>query len=251
MHFTNEYINGTILVDLRINVFYNDDDKENENNYTDYKLIDIDERKNSNKNLILYSLSYSGSSSDKYDEIFKISEYFLTYIIIFIICYLLIVFFTILICFHKCGCLDISGNYCTYFSLLIIILSIIILIIHSIFTAKNNRINKYYKDGKYKNDTLIIIIFIIDPLFMIVFICCFACCHEGNSYDCYSIDIEQFCKAFVFIPFIIFPILILFNELYNEGYVDTIIDNWKKNPIMDIQINNLNNEDSIGFFKNF
>ena len=51
--------------------------------------------------------------------------------------------------------------------------------------------------------------------------------------------------------FIIFHALIYFKDIYNDGYVDTIISNWNKNPIIDIEINNLNNSDSIGFFKNF
>jgi hypothetical protein len=78
------------------------------------------------------------------------------------------------------------------------------------------------------------------------------------NFHFYRIDIKQLSDAtfnsiiiiFVFIfilLFIILHILILFNELYNEGYVDTIIDNWKKNPIIDIEINNTN-YDSIGFF---
>ena len=45
--------------------------------------------------------------------------------------------------------------------------------------------------------------------------------------------------------------MILFKDIYNEGYIDTIIDNWNKIPKIDIEINNLNNNDSFGFFKNF
>ena len=61
-----------------------------------------------------------------------------------------------------------------------------------------------------------------------------------------------FIPIFIFISlFIIFHTLILIKEIYNEGYVDTLINNWKKNPIMDIEINNLNKINKIGFFKNF
>ena len=84
------------------------------------------------------------------------------------------------------------------------------------------------------------------------------------NFHFYRIDIKQLSDAtfnsiiIIFVSiftllFIVLHILILFNELYNEGYVDTTIDNWKKNPIIDIEINNTNNNnnnDSIGFFKN-
>ena len=62
MHYSNEFIYNPIIFDLRIDINYTNDKKEDK--YYDvyelyqYQEIDIDETNNSNKQLILYSKNY-------------------------------------------------------------------------------------------------------------------------------------------------------------------------------------------------
>ena len=256
MHYSNEFTKYKIVVDLRIDINYTDDNNNYSTPSSSYDFLDIDEKNNSNNQLILYSRTYANFRYMSPVAIMKIRNIFLSYIIIYLISYLLIYFFTTLMILIRCGILDLSNTYFTSFSCINLILSIIEFIITLIYMKKYSKILEElsYKERDKYDDGLTIFIYLLYPIFIIVFFCFVLCNIFKNEYDCISIDKKDFLngfKVFIFIPFIIFPILILFKELYNEGYVDSIIDNWKKNPIMDIEINELNSKDSIGFFKNF
>ena len=104
-----------------------------------------------------------------------------------------------------------------------------------------------------------IIIYIIIFIFFIFFYFCYSFKETYKDYKLceYIIDCENNKKDYSinFFLFIIgFVIIILFvfllNErLYKEGYIDTIRENWKKTPIMNITIGN--GKEKIGYFKNF
>ena len=59
-----------------------------------------------------------------------------------------------------------------------------------------------------------------------------------------------FLLSLLILALIIFTTLLLFNGLFQDGYIDSIIDNWKKVPIMDIELS-IEAKEQIGYFKNF
>ena len=94
MHYSNEFIDNPILFDLKIDINYTNDKKNDDyyaNEHYQYQEIDIDETNNPNKQLILYSQNYRFLYSEF--KILTIYKFYLAYHISFIISFLLISFF--------------------------------------------------------------------------------------------------------------------------------------------------------------
>ncbi len=143
IHYTNEYTNGTILVDLRISTYYNDEGYvDYENRVDEDGYINIDN--NTDKQLFLYSRTYSGIRNIEKlgNDIFTIRKFFIANNIIFIIFYILIVIFTSICFLFINDFLKITKQYLFILSFLNFILSLIILIFNSKLISKDKRIKK-------------------------------------------------------------------------------------------------------------
>ena len=173
IHYTNDNINGTILVDLRISSYYNDERYINNNKIDNDGYSNIDN--NTDNNLFLYSRTYSGieNITKLGNEIFTIRQFFIKNNIIFIIFYIYILIYTsmcLLIIYYKLRKLNII---IFLLSLINFILSLIILILNFLLCIKNNKIRKEIIKHKYfyqDIEELGIFVFIIPISFVLTLI---------------------------------------------------------------------------------
>ena len=173
IHYTNDNINGTILVDLRISSYYNNERYINNNKIDNDGYSNIDN--NTDNNLFLYSRTYSGieNITKLGNEIFTIRQFFIKNNIIFIIFYILILINTsmcLLIIYYKLRKL----NMLIFFlSLINFLFSLIILILNPLLCIKNYKIRKEIIKYKYfyqDIEELGIFVFIIPISFVLTLI---------------------------------------------------------------------------------
>ena len=152
IHYTNDNINGTILVDLRISSYYNDERYINNNKIDNDGYSNIDN--NTDNNLFLYSRTYSGieNITKLGNEIFTIRQFFIKNNIIFIIFYILILINTSMCLLIINEVLKKSKIYLFILSSLNFIFSLIILILNSILISKANKIKKQILNPKIINN---------------------------------------------------------------------------------------------------
>ena len=299
MHYTNDYIEGQILVHIRMSTFkpmsdtnsYNDicylqygiNNCKIDNNYHGYddkygyQEVDYD----SFTQLYLYTRTYSGinqylDNNKVGNFMFKIEKYIQsTHIVslIFYVLILLILIISFIIHFRDSVTFE---NFLFPLTFIGFIMSIIMIIMNSKILREFNKIkNKIILNSEFdiKSD------FITQPLLikfdigilvyssilcLVTFILSLFYLYERKSCFTYKVQnqIEKFLFRTQYIPeiifllfllllaLIIFPTLLLFNGLYKEGYIDSITENWKKIPIMDIELSN-DAKEQIGYFKNF
>ena len=237
-----------------------------------------------NEPIYLYQRTYSGlneykTKNDIGEEIFGIKNLILCTHIFSIICYIISLFCILLIIYFMRK-QDIE-KYTSYFqisfigfltSLIAFILEIIVLIRFK--KIKNNIFDNSNYDAKsdfieyplfYKLDigvfVYITIILIINLVFSIIFF------YQRKSMFTHKVqnDIKEFLTGrdylvlIIFALFIlllliiIFPTLLFFFGLYEEGYVETLKENWEKVPITEIEINGILKEkgEILGTFNNF
>ena len=233
------------------------------------------------ENIYLYKRTYSGlnkynSNNNIGEEIFGIKSFIqnshIVSIIFYIISLSLIIILLYLINKNE------SEYYKSYFqiSLIASILSFIALILVCMILSRVKKIKDNIFDNSnydikydfinyplfYKLDigvlVYIIIIFILGTIFSIFFIAdgksMFT--HEFTSLISNFFTDNNYLTVIIFLLFIlltlliVFPTLLLFYDVYDEGYVKTVKKNWEKVPITGININT-GKEAQLGTFNNF
>ena len=307
MHYTNEFIEGEILVHLRISnndktigndddynelchYLYEDDNCKSDKEYlinNDFQLFgyeQIDEDYSysiksddiiEDKIIYLYKRTYIGTNSGIKigNEIFYIKSFIVINQSITMICYILIV---IIIFCNFADLRNIIINiFCISLNLIPIILNIITIKKYRKVKKELDNIDIFFQ--KFSNNPLfikldlgVIIIFFILLIFLIIYFLYYYCKNEcENEFDECSLSCQDNCMdckdnfiylkkyneisicllffLFLIIFFLLF--LLIDQRLYNEGYIQTIRENWKKAPIMDITLGYEN--EKIGSFKNF
>ncbi len=227
------------------------------------------------KIIYLYKRTYIGTNSGIKigNEIFYIKSFIVMNQSITMICYILIV---IIIFCNFADLRNIIINiFCISLNLIPIILNIITIKKYRKVKKELDNIDIFFQ--KFSNNPLfikldlgVIIIFFILLIFLIIYFLYYYCKNEcENEFDECSLSCQDNCMdckdnfmylkkyneisicllffLFLIIFFLLF--LLIDQRLYNEGYIQTIRENWKKAPIMDITLGYEN--EKIGSFKNF
>ena len=302
LHYTNEYIEGSILVDLQISSSDNPIGDENtynsicyslyskskcklDNEYignntiygfgeidntSDPKDIGINDNIIENKVFKLFSRTYAGIKEDNNiylgNYIFNIHSLVLgTHITSLIFYFPLFILITLMFIYYNNPEKD---RLTFYFSFSIFVISFITLILNSLTIDYVQKVRKKILNPSdldvrenyinvptfIKYDFVVVIFSIIFLILGLIF--SIKAYRENKSCFTYTFknSIEKFLFRTEYIPqkifiliiiftiIILFPSLLLSHNLYNEGYIDTIIENWKKSPITDIEIIDNDNE---------
>ena len=233
---------------------------DSDNNYS------LDDYNIKNKKIYLYKRTYIGvyPYTNIGNEILYIKSFIIINQIFIIISYT----FTIII--FICNFLGMNN---IIINILCIILDLICIILNYITIKKYNKVKGVLDDidldiKQYSNkpifvklDIGVFVIFILILLFFIILLAIFLyqnkienplkeCDIKIDKYDLFNLnDINYNLLFLLFIIIVPFFALLLTIRLYNEGYIETIINNWKKTPIMNITLGFEN--EKIGYFKNF
>ncbi len=295
MHYTNDYIDGEILVHLQISALeypigdtntynsicyekYNKSVCKYDNNYNGYEgdsygYKKIDDNIN---NTYLFKRTYAGIKEDKNlgNHIFNVHSLIFGTHIYSLLYYFLIFFIIVCMVYFY---VHIEKDYLTfYFSFGLALSSFItfILIILSIVYVDQVR-TKIFKNSEldirhnynsfptFLKLDIGILCYSISLLILGIIMSIIAVKKNKSCFtytNLYKIEyfiseyepVNKILVLLIFVFIILFPSLLLSHNLFSEGYVDYITENWKKTPITKIEFSQTeNNDNKIGTFKNF